>query len=114
MRFFLVALVILLAVPWRHSSPIFASRIQSELRKASASPISFRILFGPVGAMLPLAVLLVTPEHAFLVRHPLPSDDFEHVGYDSLLQSEVYVRDRVFSLSIVAATPAVGSVSTVV
>lgn len=40
----------------------------------------------------PFAVLLVTPEYEFLIRHPAPSPDFMPLGYDSLLKSDVYYR----------------------
>jgi hypothetical protein len=62
----------------------------------------------------PFAVLLVTPEHEFLVRHPRPSDDFTRLGYDPLLKSEVYYRKRVFAPNLLATFPAVGGVSTIV
>ena len=35
----------------------------------------------------PFAVLLVTPENEFLIRHPKPSEDFTFIGFDSLLKS---------------------------
>ena len=62
----------------------------------------------------PFAVLLVTPEHEFLLRHPRPSDDFARLGYDQLLKSEVYFRKRVFAPNLLATFPAVGGVSTIV
>jgi hypothetical protein len=62
----------------------------------------------------PFAVLLVTPEYEFLIRHPKPSKDFTLVGYDSLLQSNVYFRKRKFSTKLLATFPAVGAVSTIV
>jgi hypothetical protein len=62
----------------------------------------------------PFAVLLVTPEREFLVRHPRPSADFTRVGYDSLLGSEVLVRDRTLSPSLLATFPAVSGVPTIV
>ena len=62
----------------------------------------------------PFAVLLVTPEREFLVRHPRPSSDFTRVGYDSLLGSEVLVRERKLSPALLATFPAVGGVSTIV
>jgi hypothetical protein len=62
----------------------------------------------------PFAVLLVTPEHEFLVRHPQPSKDFTALGYDSLLKSEVYFRKRVFQPHLLATFPAVGGISTIV
>jgi hypothetical protein len=62
----------------------------------------------------PFAVLLVTPEHEFLVRHPLPSKDFTAIGYDRLLKSEVYFRKRVFQPNFLATFPAVNGISTIV
>jgi hypothetical protein len=62
----------------------------------------------------PFAVLLVTPEHEFLVNHPQPSKDFTALGFDPLLKSEIYFRKRVFSPNFLATFPAVGGVSTIV
>jgi hypothetical protein len=62
----------------------------------------------------PFALLLVTPEHEFLMRHPSPSKDFESAGFDPLLQSEVYYRKRTFGTHLLATFPAVGGVPTVV
>ena len=42
----------------------------------------------------PFAVLLVTPEFEFLIRHPKPSSDFTSLGYDAVLKGEVYYRRR--------------------
>jgi hypothetical protein len=62
----------------------------------------------------PFAVLLITPEHEFLVRHPQPSEDFTRLGRDELLGSDVYFRKRTFFTGFEATFPAVGGVSTVV
>jgi hypothetical protein len=62
----------------------------------------------------PFAVLLVTPEYEFLVRHPKPSPEFTSIGYEPLLKSEVYVRKRVFQPNLLATFPAVGGISTIV
>lgn len=62
----------------------------------------------------PFAVLLVTPENEFLIRHPKPSKDFTLIGYDSLLHSDVYFRKRTFSPNLLATFPAVGGISTIV
>lgn len=62
----------------------------------------------------PFAVLLVTPEFEFLVRHDKPTPDFERVGYDELLKSAIYRRPRQFPPNLQATFPAVGGVPTVV
>lgn len=64
----------------------------------------------------PFAVLLVTPEHEFLVRHPQPSSDFQSLGYDRELKSSVLYRKRTMSPSFLATFPAISGsiVSTIV
>lgn len=62
----------------------------------------------------PFAVLLVTPENEFLIRHSKPSKDFVLVGYDSLLKSDVYFRKRTQQINFLATFPAVNGIPTVV
>ncbi|MGH9873655.1 MAG: hypothetical protein ACRD9S_14495 [Pyrinomonadaceae bacterium] len=62
----------------------------------------------------PFAVLLVTPENEFLIRHPKPSSDFTLLSYDSLLQSNVYYRKRTQPQNLLATFPIVGGIPTIV
>lgn len=62
----------------------------------------------------PFAVLLVTPEHEFLVRHPKPSADFTSLGEDTVLKCGVSYRKRKFPPNLLATFPAVGGTPTVV
>jgi hypothetical protein len=62
----------------------------------------------------PFAVLLVTPDHEFLLRHPRPSDDFAPAGEDALLKGKVWQRRRKHPTDFLATFPAVGGVSTAV
>ncbi len=62
----------------------------------------------------PFAILLVTNDYEFLIRHPWPTDDFKFISYDSLLQSKIYYRDRQFPTNILATFPALDNLSTVV
>jgi hypothetical protein len=62
----------------------------------------------------PFAVLLVTPEHEFLIRHPKPSSDFRLLGDDALLGSKVYYRKRTQSLGLLATFPIAGGIPTIV
>ena len=63
---------------------------------------------------IPFAMLLVTEDREFLLRHPCPTEDFVSIGFDSLLQCEVYHRESVFPKNISAAFGAVSDVPTVV
>ena len=62
----------------------------------------------------PFAVLLVTPEHEFLIRHPKPSPDFILVNDDSLLKSKVYYRKRTQPQNLLATFPVAGGIPTIV
>jgi hypothetical protein len=62
----------------------------------------------------PFAVLLVTPDQEFLIRHPKPSDDFTLGGEDALLRGKVWYRKRKYPPSFLATFPAVGGIPTVV
>lgn len=55
----------------------------------------------------PFAVLLVTPENEYLIRHPKPSADFTSLGYASSLKSDVYYRKRRFPDNFLATFPAI-------
>lgn len=68
----------------------------------------------PGWSQAPFAVLLVTPEFEYLVRHDKPSADFERIGYDELLKSAVFRRPRQFPPNLQATFPAVNDVPTVV
>jgi len=70
----------------------------------------------PGWSKAPFAVLLVTPDYEFLMRHPTPSPDFTKLGSDALLKSDVYYRKRTFPTTFLATFPAIkGSmISTIV
>jgi len=62
----------------------------------------------------PFAVLLVTPETEFLIRHPNPTRDFILLSHDRFLKSNIYFRKRSFSTTLLATFPAVNGISTIV
>jgi hypothetical protein len=69
----------------------------------------------PGWSKAPFAVLLVTPDFEFLVRHPKPSADFTKLGYDALLKQQVYYRKRNFSPQLLATFPAIsGSINSTI
>ena len=62
----------------------------------------------------PFAVLLVTSDREFLIRHPAPPRDFEPLGEDSLLGSKVYARARQFDPHLLATFPFAGTPTIVI
>jgi hypothetical protein len=62
----------------------------------------------------PFAILLVTPEHEFLIRHPAPTSDFQSLGQDALLGSNVLFRKRTQPQHLLATFPLVGGIPTIV
>ncbi len=68
----------------------------------------------PGWTMGPDAVILVYDDAEFLIRHPEPSPDFQLIGYDADLGSNIYWRPRTFAANLQATFPAVGGVVSVV
>ena len=62
----------------------------------------------------PFAILLVTADKEYLVNSLTRSPEFELVGQDPLLGSNVYARTRVFDPGLLATFPAVAGIPTIV
>lgn len=62
----------------------------------------------------PFAVLLITKENEFLIRHPTPPADFKFIGEDFLLKSKIYIRPRQFPPNLLATFPFEGTPTIVV
>jgi len=60
------------------------------------------------------ALVLIYDEVEFLINHPNPSDDFSLIGFDTLLNSNIYYRPRQFNKHFLATFPAVNGVETIV
>jgi len=83
----LVVLLCWLAAPALARAPALPAtdrvRIAEAFRLADA--LTERLWAG--WSQAPFAVLLVTPEREFLIRHPRPTSDFQSLGDDSLLMA---------------------------
>jgi hypothetical protein len=116
MRLLLLALsgAFLLASAAHTAQPAMADADRTRIAEAFrlADAVGNRVW--PNWDKAPFAVLLVTPEHEFLVRHPKPSDDFTAGNDDPLLKHKVWHRKRKFSPQLLATFPAVGGVPTIV
>jgi hypothetical protein len=60
------------------------------------------------------SILLVNSKYEYLIRHPMPSDDFRLLGFDSLLKSDIYYRKKVFPENFLATFNAVNNIPTIV
>jgi len=60
------------------------------------------------------AILLVTNDNEYLIKHAKPTDDFKVIYFDSMLNSNIYTRPRLFSNNLLATLPAVNGISTIV
>ncbi|HEY5800359.1 MAG TPA: hypothetical protein VIT92_09060 [Burkholderiaceae bacterium] len=92
-----------------------AMREIDRIRIAEAYAISQQLdeAIWPGWNAAPFAILLVTPEHEFLIRHPRPPTGFDAAGHDALLASDIHVRKRTFPLHLLA-TMGYGGIPTVV
>jgi hypothetical protein len=68
----------------------------------------------PGWGAVPFEVLLVTPDHEFLVRPARTPRGFEPLGRDSFLGAEVWTRPRTFAPDLLATFPAFGLPPTIV
>jgi hypothetical protein len=97
---------------------LYAQEIRNEdiIRIAEAVKIADRVgdEVWKDWSKVPFTLLLVTDKYEFLINHPNPSDDFKKLGYDSLLKSDVYYRDKTFNEHFLATFPAVNGVNTIV
>lgn len=100
----------------QNSKPALSSVDRTRLAEAFrlADQIGDRVW--PNWSKGPFAVLLVTTEHEFLIRHPKPSADFVALGHDAVLKSDVYYRKRNFPAHFLATFPAISGsmISTIV
>jgi hypothetical protein len=117
LRFFFATLVILLAASTSGSAQSRPNLSETDrIRLAEAFQIADKLgdrVWKDL-SKAPFAVLLVTREHEFLIRHPNPSNDFTLIGNDATLKSDIYFRKRRFDPNLLATFPAVGGVSTIV
>lgn len=116
LRYALLVLSMLLLAPVRGQAQGPALREADRVRLAEAfrlaDAVQDRVWAG--WSEVPFAVLLVTEEWEYLVRHPQPTEEFARLGYDELLGSEVLARPRVYPTTWLATFPAVGGRPTVV
>jgi hypothetical protein len=62
----------------------------------------------------PFTLILVTDSIEFLMNYPSQPSDFTPVGYDSLLESNVYSRRTTFNKHFLATFPAIDGINTIV
>lgn len=112
--YLLLALLVLVQNGFAQNSPSISAIDRTRLAEAFRLGEKLQDKVWKGWSKAPFAVLLVTPENEFLIRHPKPTKDFTALGYDKLLKSKVWWRKRTFDQRFLATFPAVDGVSTIV
>lgn len=63
---------------------------------------------------VPFTVLFLSDTGEFLIHHPAPGDDFQDLGYDSVLGTTIWYRKAVFPKTLLATFPAIGGINCIV
>lgn len=114
---FLITIVILL-----YSVNSFSKSDSSDFRFEDKVRIKEAVkIFSEYGNLIwdnwdtaPFAILLVTNDNEYLMFHSNPTEEFNIIGYDSTIESEIYRRPRQFSNNMLATFPAINGIPTVV
>jgi hypothetical protein len=111
----LAAAIAAAAAVREHSPPPAAMPEADRIRLAEAFRLADWIGDGiwPGWSGVPFALVLVTNEIEYFVRHDMPPADARPLGQDALLGSEIYARPRSFPTQLLATFPIEG-ISTVV
>lgn len=98
--------------------PVFSQSIRPEDKVRIAEAYRISEMYGDSiwdgWSDAPFAIMLVADEYEYLIGLTPLTDDFVPLGYDSLLKSEVYYRDRTYDKGLLATFPAIVGVPTIV
>lgn len=107
-KIFVITLLLLLSQnAWAREKPSIPEADRVRLAEAFRLGEAVGERVWPGWSKTPFAVLLVTPDYEFLLRHPKPSEDFTPLGYDPMLKCEVFFRKRTYPLRLLATFPAI-------
>ena len=114
----LVLAVVLLCIPAKLYAQQSTLPLEDRVRLAEAFSLSENLgdVLWEEWSGVPFTFLLVTDETEFLFNHPNPTDDFQDLGLDPMLDTHVFARPNSgrFSTSFLATFPAINGQNTVV
>lgn len=98
------------------------SRQKAELPKEDRTRIAAAFSLGeaierelwPGWGTAPFALMLITDDYEFLLRHPHATNNFDTLGFDAELNTRVLFRKRLFPTNLLATFPAINGISTIV
>ncbi len=62
----------------------------------------------------PFALMLISNDYEYLLRHPHATNNFDTLGFDKELNTRVLVRKRLFPTNLLATFPAINGLPTIV
>lgn len=116
LKFYTIVTFCVLSFITLHSQQNPELRVEDKIRIKEAMQIS-KIYGDSIWSGFnkpPFTIILVTDDYEFLISHPYPSDDFQPIGKDEVLQANVYFRPQQFNKGFLATFPAVNGVNCIV
>lgn len=110
----LFAFLLLLIVVKVHAAPSIEDIDRVRIAEAFRVADKVQDQIWPGWSTAPFAMLFVTDDHEFLIRHEKPSEEFHSLGYDKRLKSEVFWRERKFPKTFLATLNAFGPTPVIV
>ncbi len=99
---------------WSRQSPGIPHEDRIRLAEAFRVAGSAGDTIWPGWSRVPFALMLITPDDEFLLRHPHATNNFDTLGFDAELGSKILFRRRLFPTNLLATFPAINGLPTVV
>jgi hypothetical protein len=110
----LLLLVFPCATGWSRQKPQIPREDKIRITEAFRLGSAIQDQIWPGWSRAPFALMLVTSDHEFLLRHPHATNNFDTSGFDTDIDSRVLYRKRLFPTNLLATFPAINAISTIV
>ncbi len=99
---------------WAQGKPGLPGEDKVRIREAFRLAAATEDKIWPGWGKAPFALLLITNDYEYLLRHPHATNNFDTLGFDNELNSRVLVRKRLFPTNLLATFPAINGLPTIV
>lgn len=116
MKIILSVLLIFLFTALCRAQYISELRYEDKIRIREAMQINneFSDILWPGMRSAPFSLIIVTSENEYLFNYSNTPSDYTYIGFDTILQTNIHTRPRVFSNNLLLTMPAISSDATIV